>query len=125
MNDAYDKAAALQDLGFTVNKVLDGSRDQMENAALRLKVRLGAAKNSYGFFYYAGYGVQPSGENYLLPVDANIPSESFLRQQAFAVQSMLDELNNAGNSLNIAVLDACRDNPFGGLALVNRFRRAL
>jgi hypothetical protein len=29
------------------------------------------------------------------------------------VQFMLDELNSAGNALNIVVLDACRDNPFG------------
>ena len=126
VNDADDMAAVLQGLGFTVDKILNGSLDQMENAVLRLKARLGASKNSYGFFFYAGHGVQSGGENYLLPVDANIPSESFLRQRAFAMQSMLDELNAAGNHLNIVVLDACRDNPFSwkrggtrGLALAS------
>jgi formylglycine-generating enzyme required for sulfatase activity len=84
----------------------------MEGAAIRLKNRLSAAKNSYGFLFYAGHGVQSNGENYLIPVDANIQSESFLRQRAVSVQAMLDELNDAGNQLNVVVLDACRDNPF-------------
>ncbi|WP_461252980.1 hypothetical protein [Treponema sp. R8-4-B8] len=47
-----------------------------------------------------------------MPVDANIPSENFLRNRAVSVQEMLDELNDAGNKFNVVVLDACRDNPF-------------
>jgi hypothetical protein len=112
VNDANDMEAALKGLGFTVDKVLNGTLEQMESAAIRLKNRLSSSKNSYGFLFYAGHGVQSNGENYLIPVDANIQSESFLRQRAVSVQSMLDELNQAGNSLNVVVLDACRDNPF-------------
>ncbi|WP_461256864.1 SUMF1/EgtB/PvdO family nonheme iron enzyme [Treponema sp. R80B11-R83G3] len=112
VNDANDMATALQGLGFTVEKVLNGNLSQMENGIVNLKKRLKGSKNSYGFFFYAGHGVQSNGENYLIPVDANIQSESFLRRQSISVQEMLDELNNAGNDLNVVVLDACRDNPF-------------
>ena len=112
VNDANDMAAVLQGLGFTVDMLLDASQDQMENAVVRLKNRLSASESSYGFLFYAGHGVQSNGENYLIPADANIQSESFLRQRAVSVQSMLDELNDAGNDLNVVVLDACRDNPF-------------
>jgi len=112
VNDANDMAAALQGLGFTVEKLLNASLDQMESAAIRLKNRLSNSKNSYGFLFYAGHGVQSNGENFLIPVDANIQSESFLRQRAVSVQALLDELNEAGNELNLVVLDACRDNPF-------------
>jgi hypothetical protein len=94
---------------------------------MRLKNRLSASGDSYGFFFYAGHGVQSGGENYLIPVDANIPGENFLRSRAVSVQTVLDELNDARNKLNVVVLDACRDNPFGwarsgsrGLALVSR-----
>jgi len=111
-NDANDMAAVLQGLGFSVEKVLNGNLSQMENGIVNLKNRLKGSKNSYGFFFYAGHGVQSNGENYLIPIDANIQSESFLRRQAISVQEMLDELNNAGNELNVIVLDACRDNPF-------------
>ena len=127
VNDADDMAAALQDLGFTVDKVLNGNLDQMERAVSRLKNRLSVSGDAYGFFFYAGHGVQSGGENYLIPVDANIPGENYLRSRAVSVQIVLDELNDARNSLNVVVLDACRDNPFGwarsgsrGLALVSR-----
>jgi len=105
--------------------VLNGTLDNMESAIMRLRNRLSASNDSYGFFFYAGHGVQSNGENFLLPVDANIPSESFLRTRSVSVQIVLDELNNAGNFLNIVVLDACRDNPISrwrgggrGLAVV-------
>jgi len=127
VNDANDMSAALEELGFTVDKILNGSLDQMEAAIMRLKNRLSVSSSSYGFFFYAGHGVQSGGENYLIPADANIPGENFLRNRAVAVQSMLDELNDAGNELNVVVLDACRDNPFGwsrsgsrGLSIVSR-----
>ncbi|MFP3042928.1 caspase family protein, partial [Treponema primitia] len=61
---------------------------------------------------YAGHGVQSGGENYLIPVDAVIPSEAFLKSKALPVQAALDEIQQAGNSLNVVILDACRDNPF-------------
>ena len=127
VNDAEDMADALGVLGFTVDKVLNGNLEQMESAVLHFRERLSENKNTYGFFFYAGHGVQSGGENFLIPVDANIPSENFLRNRALSVQSMLDEINDAGNSLNVVVLDACRDNPFGwsrsgtrGLSIVNR-----
>ncbi|MDR1901941.1 MAG: caspase family protein, partial [Treponema sp.] len=112
VNDANDMTAALQSLGFQVDTVLNGSLDQMENAVVRLKNRLSTNDNAYGFFFSAGHGVQASGENYLIPADANIASESFLRTKALHMQAVLDELNQAGNALNIVALDACRDNPF-------------
>ena len=112
VNDANDMASALQSLGFTVDKILDGNLDQIENAVIRLKNRLSVSKNSYGFFFYAGHGVQSNGVNYLIPVGVSIPSENFLRDRAVSVQALLRELNDAGNDLNVVVLDACRDNPF-------------
>ena len=112
VNDANDMAIALLGLGFNVDKVTDGSLDDMERAIMRLKNRLSMSKNAYGFFFYAGHGVQSNGANYLIPVGANISSENYLRERAVSVQTMLAELNEAGNALNVVVLDACRDNPF-------------
>ncbi|GBU26785.1 hypothetical protein R84B8_00298 [Treponema sp. R8-4-B8] len=112
VNDANDMEAALQGLGFTVDKLLDANLDQMESAVMRLKNRLSVSSGSYGFFFYAGHGVQSNGENYLIPVGSNIPSENSLRDRAVSVQWALAELNEAKNALNVVVLDACRDNPF-------------
>ncbi|MDR2633259.1 MAG: tetratricopeptide repeat protein, partial [Treponema sp.] len=113
VNDAYDMAVVLRNLGFNVAALINGSRVQMEEAIERFKDRLSVSRNSYGFLFYAGHGVQSGGVNYLIPVDADIRSESYLGDRAVSVQAMLDEINRAGNELNIVVLDACRDNPFG------------
>jgi uncharacterized caspase-like protein len=100
----------LRSLGFQVDLLLNSSLDQMEDAVVRLKNRLSVNANSYGFFFYAGHGVQSGGDNYLIPVNADIKAESFLRSKALQMQAVLDELNQAGNALNIVVLDACRGN---------------
>ena len=128
VNDANDMEIALLNLGFTVEKVLNGNLDQMETAILNFKRNLGSSRNSYGFFFFAGHGVQSSGENFLIPVIAdNIRSETQLRDRAVSLQFVLDSMNDAGNELNMVVLDACRDNPFGwarsgsrGLGTVSR-----
>ena len=127
LNDADDITAVLEYLGFNVDKVINGTMNEMEDGVLRLKDRLSEAENAYGFFFYAGHGVQAGGDNYLIPVDANIPNENYLRTRAVSVQTLLDDLNDARNGLNVVVLDACRDNPFGwsrsgtrGLSIVSR-----
>jgi len=112
VNDASDMANALKGLGFKVDLIKDAGLDAMENAVIRLGNNLGQSPGAYGFFFYAGHGVQSNGINYLIPVDADIKSESFLKNRALAMQEVLDTLQQAGNGLNVIVLDACRDNPF-------------
>ncbi|MCL2721012.1 MAG: caspase family protein [Treponema sp.] len=112
VNDANDMKVTLEEMGFTVNIVLNGSRQEMETAVLNLKRNLSNNRNTYGLFFYAGHGVQSNGENYLIPVNAEIPSENALRDRAVSLQWILSELNEARNELNLVVLDSCRDNPF-------------
>jgi len=112
-NDAGDIKTALESLGWTVDILLDANQDKIDTAVVSLRNRLSASSNSYGFVFYAGHAVQANGVNYLIPVDANYQSESALKSRAVSVQELLGNLNDAGNELNIVVLDACRDNPFG------------
>ncbi|MDR2096001.1 MAG: caspase family protein [Treponema sp.] len=113
LNDAADVKAALEGMGFEAELLTDATLQQMTDGVDRFARRLGAARDSYGFFYYSGHGVQSQGENYLIPVNANIRREADLAYQALNVQQALDYLQEAGNHLNMVVLDACRDNPFG------------
>lgn len=112
-NDAADMADALRGIGFEVSLLVNADLVQMEKAVVKLGSQLAASPSSTGFFYYAGHGVQMDGFNYLIPADARIESEDYLKYRALAAQSVLDILQRAGNGLNIVVLDACRDNPFG------------
>ncbi|HPY06053.1 MAG TPA: caspase family protein, partial [Rectinema sp.] len=125
VNDAADIGEVLAGLGFDVEVRIDADLDTMEKAVLRFGNKLAGSTDSVGFFYYAGHGVQSNGENYLIPVDARLSAESMLRIRAIPLQFVLDSIGEAGNKLNIIVLDACRDNPFSwarssarGLAVV-------
>ena len=111
-NDAADMAAALKGLGFSVTLLQDADLRSMEQGIVRFGNALSASSSSVGFFFYAGHGVQSNGINYLVPASAEIPSEAFLNTKAVALQAVLDTLQQAGNLLNVVVLDACRDNPF-------------
>jgi formylglycine-generating enzyme required for sulfatase activity len=113
VNDASDMKAVLESLGFQAELLLNGNLRQMEDGMLRLAERLKGSPDSWGFFFYSGHGVQSQGENYLIPADGNIRSENLLRERAVTLRFLLDELGSAGNALNVVVLDACRDNPFG------------
>ncbi len=64
-------------------------------------------------FFYAGHGVQVSGANYLVPVNANPVREADVDFQMVDVNVVLRQMQGAGTRLKIVILDACRNNPFG------------
>jgi len=59
----------------------------------------------------AGHGIQANGNNYLIPVDADIETQADLEAEAVEAGKVLRAMAEAHNRLNIVVLDACRDNP--------------
>src|SRR5690606_32601210 len=67
--------------------------------------------NGIGLFFYAGHGVQVDGENYLLPIGAQIEAEGDVELEAVSATSVLSQMQFAGNAVNLVFLDACRNNP--------------
>jgi formylglycine-generating enzyme required for sulfatase activity len=65
-------------------------------------------------FYYAGHGAQVGGRNYLIPLGARITTEAVVPYQAVAAEEVLARMDAAGQgkSLNVMILDACRNAPF-------------
>ncbi|GHV43411.1 hypothetical protein AGMMS49546_24930 [Spirochaetia bacterium] len=112
LNDADDMTAALQSLGFTVDLLKDASLRDINAAVSRLKENLSQSPDNYGFFYFAGHGMQSEGKNYLIPAEARIGTAADIQRTALDVQNVYEELRAAGNALNVVVLDACRNNPF-------------
>ena len=109
-NDARDLANALRNLGFSVSIKLDADRRSMEASFHEFgnALRTGGT----GLFYFAGHGLQINGRNYLIPIGADIRSESDVRYEAVDAGRILGKMEDAGNPLNIIILDACRNNPF-------------
>lgn len=111
-NDAKAIAGELRASGFDANLLLDTSRDVMLNA-IEAYAKLLAARKAVGLFYFAGHGAQLAWRNYLLPVDAVIKSLDDVPARAVELNTLLQGLTRAGNPMNVIILDACRDNPFG------------
>jgi len=112
VNDAQDMAEVLEESGFSVILKTDADKRTMDEAIQDFGKRL-LGGGGVGLFFYAGHGIQVAGANYLIPVAAMIESEADVRYNGVDAGHVLGKMEDAGNEVNIVILDACRDNPFG------------
>lgn len=111
VNDANDMAEALRSVGFEVLLHTDINQNDMKRAISDFGKKL-REQGGMGLFYFAGHGVQVRGNNYLIPIGAKVDTEEDVEYEGVDVGRLLAQLRSAGNSLNIVILDACRNNPF-------------
>lgn len=121
-NDATDVAAKLRSIGFDVTLETNLNLVGFENAVSDFGKKV--QDYDVALFFYAGHGVQVSGENYLVPTDAMISSESDVKYKCENANMVLDVMEESNVRLKIMILDACRNNPFArslgrGLASMN------
>ena len=68
-------------------------------------------------FVFSGHGWSDGTENFLVPTDIRVSgSETLLARESFplrnGVNGVIDEIAKRGAGLTLAIVDACRDNPF-------------
>jgi uncharacterized caspase-like protein len=127
-NDAGLVAQTLQAAGFDVV----GARD-LDGQSLRTAFRdfldkaSAAGPDMQAFVYLAGRGVQYDGDNYFVPVDAQINRDADVPIDALRISDFAHALAQTPGKARIIVLDAARANPYAsqgsplapGLALVD------
>ena len=117
-NDARLIAETLERIGFSLvggKALIDLDRAGIQKAIRSFGDQLNAA--AVGLFYYAGHGLQIDGVNYLVPVDANPAKPSDVDFELVEADLVLKVMEGANSKLNLVILDACRNNPFGGRGL--------
>lgn len=107
-NDAALIAASLSAVGFDVTALADLSEDAMGEAIDAFTTKASTA--DVAAVYYAGHGLQKDGENYLMPIDARLRSESAISREGIALNDLTAAL--ADVPISLVFLDACRNNPF-------------
>ena len=112
INDARDMKAALEQVGFRVIYRENANLSAMDDATHEFVKSL--SNDSVGLVYYSGHGAQADDANYLIPIGANITSKAELKSRAYDAGIILNEMQAAGNKVNVVILDACRNNPFKG-----------
>ncbi|MCO5093533.1 caspase family protein [Bosea sp. (in: a-proteobacteria)] len=124
LNDANATRTMLQEAGFDITPALDMSLAGLRGAldVFVDKVRRSGADTT-ALVYYAGHAVQLDGANYILPTDVRPQLATSIADQSLSLSDILRRLEGAGAKSKIAILDACRNNPFAerqaarGLAL--------
>jgi hypothetical protein len=108
--DARTMASNLTSVGYQVTLKLDLSEKEMKAA-----MRTFASQVQGGdevLFFFAGHGVQLGATNYLLPTDIGGESEAQVRDESIQLQRILDDMSDRKAKFTLAMIDACRDNPF-------------
>jgi len=110
--DAKVLADSLNSLGYKVTLKLDVTEKQFKSELRTFKNQVQPGDEVA--LFYAGHGVQIASTNYLLPIDIGGQSEEEVKDEAVSLQRLLDDMNERGAKFTLAMIDACRDNPFKG-----------
>lgn len=112
VNDVRLIERTMRLLDFDVEVVIDATKAQFETAIVRFGERIEQAELlEASFFYYAGHGVQYQGDNFLLPIDAEIQATRYLKSGAVKADAVVEQLALNSAADHIVVFDACRNNP--------------
>ncbi len=109
-NDARAIAAAFRRLDF--DEVI--LKEDLDYRNLRLALKDFANKSAgaeLAMVYFAGHGIEVSGQNYLIPTDARLESATDIDFEGIPLPSVMSSVEGA-NNLKLVILDACRNNPF-------------
>jgi hypothetical protein len=124
INDVKKVAKKLRALGFQVIEAHNISDLELQKRLKKFYSLLRSQKEGVGLFYFAGHGIEVNGINYLIPNDISVADESYVPYRSTPLNPIIESMNKTGKRLNIAVIDACRENPYtstrnkkrGGLA---------
>jgi uncharacterized caspase-like protein len=108
--DAKAVAMELKAVGFDVTLKQDLNQKMMKSALRDFKAQVQGGDEVV--FYFSGHGVQFGGSNYLIPIDITADSEAQVADDAIPLQRILDDLTEQKARFSLAIIDACRSNPF-------------
>ena len=110
VNDVAAVEKALKALDFNVTLRNDRTKTELESDIDELtKDR---RKGDLCLFFYAGHGVQVDNQNFMVPIGAEVEREHHVKHRCVNLRYLIDAMEDSDGSLNIVILDACRNNPF-------------
>ena len=113
VGDAEALKSTLEDLGFTVDLVVDADRRALNRAVSEFQSKL--VRGDTALIHFSGHGVELDGQNYLLPADIPSPKsgqQDFIKAEAISLGDLVQRVASSGAATRIFIIDACRDNPF-------------
>lgn len=108
-NDAKAIEDLMSGLGFDTDVSTDRDAKRLRRDLERFEEDAEGA--DVAFIHYSGHGIEAGGENYLVPVDADIAALDEAGERLVPLSALITRLQ-AKVPLVIVTLDACRNNPF-------------
>jgi len=108
--DAKAMAESLEKVGYTVTLRSNLTEREMKTTLRTFKSEVEAGDEVT--FFFAGHGVEIAKENYLIPIDVAGDNPDQVRDETIALQRILDDMSEKKVKLTLALVDACRNNPF-------------
>lgn len=110
VNDAKAVSRELGKVGFEVMYFPNAGQKKMNQVVNEFAQKIGGG--GIGVFFFAGHGLQINNQNFLLPVDIDMPKDpNDVDDQAISLVRVQDKLADAKAKFSLLVIDACRDNP--------------
>ncbi len=109
--DSADIARALERLSFQVTRLDNANAAEMRKSLVEFGRK--ADGSDVALVFYAGHGMEVGGENWLIPVDAELQTDTDIESEAVSLRSVNLQVAKA-RQLGLIILDACRNNPFAG-----------
>lgn len=108
INDADAISKKLDAMGYSVKQINDADLNTTLNAVEAFSLKANGADAAV--VYFAGHGIEVNGENYLVPIDAKLATETRVRYEAISLSDVMGSVKGAKN-LQLVMLDSCRNNP--------------
>jgi len=109
LNDAGDIAQSFERLGFATTKLFNASYDDFRRAIRKFNELTQNA--DIAVIYFGGHGLETGGENWLLPVDADLRTDLDIAQEAIGLNGLMQSVGRVA-VLGMVIVDASRNNPF-------------
>ena len=114
--DATAIAKSLENAGYQVNLQLNLDEKKFKNTLRDFRYQIQGGDEV--MFYFAGHGVEIFDRNFLLPTDVSTANADMdknrdqLMEDSIDLKKFMSELEERKTKFALAVIDACRENPF-------------
>lgn len=108
VNDAIGIKEVFDRLGFDVIFKTDFSEKEIPDLLMEFDTKI--ANYDASIFYFAGHGFELDGENYLVPIDTQIPpaNKHEANRSCIRLNEIIDIHKKNPQKIHIVILDACR-----------------
>jgi hypothetical protein len=108
--DAHLLADEFRRNGFNVDVKENAGKDDMQRAIYAFTAKIHS--ESVALFYFSGFGIQVERQTYLIPVNAEVWSESDVKRDGISLDTIVANMHRQGARIKIVIVDASRRNPF-------------